>query len=181
MNHSHIGDNELKPSRGVFCEYLLELVHLIEKSRWVHVEYIQHHIDRSLYEPKCDLEAHYTWPAFINIASKNATSEAHYTWSAFTNIASKNVTSEAHYAWPAFTNIASKTWLWKLITHGQPSQILPQKCDFGSSLHMASLHKYCLKNVTSEAHYTWPSPHILDLVSLINSVQLSTSSSWPLN
>ena len=46
---------------------------------------------------------------------------------------------------------AKKNATWKLITHGQPPYILPQKCDFGSSLHMASLHKHCLKNATSEA------------------------------
>ena len=64
-------DYELTSSCSVFCQYLLELVYLIEKSRWVHVEYTQHYIDQSLYESKKrDLEAHYTWPASINIASK---------------------------------------------------------------------------------------------------------------
>ena len=64
-------DNKLTLSYSVFCQYLLELVYLIKKSRWVYIEYTQHYIDWSLYEPKkCDLKAHYTKSAFINIASK---------------------------------------------------------------------------------------------------------------
>ena len=47
--------------------------------------------------------------------------------------------------------MSQKNATWKLITHDQPPYILPQKRDFGSSLHMASLYKHCLKNATSEA------------------------------
>ena len=71
------GDNELTPSRGVSCQYLPDVVHLLGKLRWVHEGFAFKTLTRL-------------------IESTNATSEAHYTWSASTNIASK-VTSEAQY------------------------------------------------------------------------------------
>ena len=37
-----------------------------------------------------------------------------------------------------------------------PVSLWVKKMRLGSSLHMVSLHIYCLKNATLEAHYIWP-------------------------
>ena len=133
-------DNELTSSCSVCCQYLLRLVHLIKKSRWVHIEYTQHYIDWSLYESKTMwLKSSLHIVSLYIYCLKNATSKAHYTWLVSINIASKhNLRSSLHIISLHF--IDQTHWVYK---H-----------DFENSLHIISIHKYCLKNMTSEAHYT---------------------------
>ena len=125
-----VRDNKLIPSCDVFCQYLLGLVYLIEKSRWVHVEYTQHYIDRSLYEPKKTwLKSSLHMVSLHKHCLKNATSEA--------------IASLHKYCLKKH-DLRSSSCMVSL------HKYCLKKHDFGSPLRMASLHNIASKNATSE-------------------------------
>ena len=119
-------DNELTSSCSVCCQYLLRLVHLIKKSRWVHIEYTQHYIDWSLYESKTmwlKSSLHIVSLYIYCLKKCNFKSSLHmislHKYCLKTQ--SQKLITHNQPSLHRSDSLSLQTWLWKLITHNQHS------------------------------------------------------------